>query len=181
MRGTRVNFFCCKAELRLMIENIEKSFNLRYVAGGLYSSTNEVKPYTSLLDYADLGIKRSGEHQSEFFIVVETASALAFEKCRMVDGSIKYSVSQLNNPDSIVFHPGGIYLDKFLIHGQVSAIGTGNNSKKLMNAFRKEIKRQCPNKSCTFYFSEGAEHFYNNGVRLITINADEPVEFDLKI
>lgn len=72
-------------------------------------------------------------------------------------------------------------MDNFLIHGQVSTIGTGYNAQKLMKVFRKEIKRQCPKKNHVFYFSEGVEHLYNSGVRLITINVDEPVEYDLKI
>ena len=50
-----------------------------------------------------------------------------------------------------------------------------------MKVFRKEIKRQCPKKNHVFYFSEGVEHLYNSGVRLITINVNEPVEYDLKI
>ena len=36
-------------------------------------------------------------------------------------------------------------------------------------------------KPCVFYYSEGVEHLYNNGVRLITISVKSPTEYDLKI
>ena len=181
MRGMRINFFCCRADLRIIVENIEKSLNLKYIPSGIYSSIHDIRPYSSLLDYADLGIKKSGEHQSEFFLVAEAISEITFDKCHKIDGSVQYSVNQLCNPDSIVLYPGGIYMGNFLIHGQVSTIGTGYNAQKLMKVFRKEIKRQCPKKNHVFYFSEGVEHLYNSGVRLITINVNEPVEYDLKI
>ena len=45
----RVNFFCCKNDLLLMIQNIEKSLNVKYAAGGVYSSINDVRIYTTLL------------------------------------------------------------------------------------------------------------------------------------
>lgn len=182
MGAKRVNFFCCKDDLLFIMQNIEKSVKLKYAAGGMYSSINDVKLYTTLLDYEDLGIHRSGEHQDGFFLVVEATSEITFEECRLFDGSIRYAVNQLKNPDSIIFHPGGLYKDKFLVHGQVSTIGTGSNARTLMKIFQKEIKRQCPKRSGGFYYySEGVEHLYNNGVRLITISVKSPTEYDLKI
>lgn len=181
MRGKRINFFCCKNDLQLIIQSIEKSLELKYEAGGVCSSINDVRIYTTLLDYADLGTHKSGEHQDGYFLVVEATSGITLDEFSLVDGGIGYSISQLKNPNSIIFHPGGIYKDRFLVHGQVSTIGTGDNVQRLMKVFQKEIKRQCPKKNGTFYYSEGVEQLYNDGVRLITISAKSPAEYDLKI
>lgn len=181
MGTKRVNFFCCKDDLLLIIQNIEKSVNLKYAAGGMYLSINDVKLYTTLLDYEDLGTHTSGEHQNGYFLVVEATSGITLEGCHLVDGNTRYTINQLKNPDSIVFHPGGLYKDKFLVHGQVSTIGTGSKAQTLMKIFQKEIKRQCPKRGGVFYYSEGVEHLYNNGVRLITISVKSPTEYDLKI
>ena len=177
----RVNFFCCKNDLLLMIQNIEKSLDVKYAAGGVYSSINDVQIYTTLLEYADLGTHKSGEHQDGYFLVVETPSGISLDEFRLVNGSIRYAIDQLKNPDSIIFHPGGIYKDRFLVHGQVSTIGTCYNAQRLIKVFQKEIKRQCPKKNGVFYYSEEVKHLYDNGVRLITISTKSPIEYDLKI
>ena len=67
MRGMRINFFCCRADLRIIVENIEKSLNLKYIPSGIYSSIHDIRPYSSLLDYADLGIKSRGNIKVNFF------------------------------------------------------------------------------------------------------------------
>ena len=67
------------------------------------------------------------------------------------------------------------------MHGQVSTIGTSYNAQRLIKVFQKEIKRQCPKKNGTFYYSEGVKRLYDNGVRLITISTKSPAEYDLKI
>lgn len=177
----RVNFFCCKNDLLLMIQNIEKSLDVKYAAGGVYSSINDVRIYTTLLEYADLGTHKSGEHQDGYFLIVEATSGITLDEFRLVDGSIRYSVNQLKNPGSIIFHPGGIYENRFLVHGQVSTISTSYIAQRLIKVFQKEIKRQCPKKNGTFYYSEGVKRLYDNGVRLITISTKSPTEYDLKI
>lgn len=177
----RVNFFCCKDDLILIIQNIEKSLKLKYVAGGVYSSINDVRLYTTLLDYENLGTHKSGEHQDGYFLIVEATSGITLDEFRLVDGSIRYSVNQLKNPGSIIFHPGGIYENRFLVHGQVSTISTSYIAQRLIKVFQKEIKRQCPKKNGVFYYSEEVKHLYDNGVRLITISTKSPIEYDLKI
>lgn len=174
-----IYFFTLKQDLYNIIKSVEQTISLKYVMNGMYDSP-DINIYSSLEEYNDLGIKKSGEHQSESFLVLEEKCNLNVRQVKQIDGSIKYFVDQLQNENSIVLWPGGIYENQYLICGHVGTIKMSDVSKKILGLFQKSIKRQCPNRSGRFWYSNEVRNM-NNQFRLITINVNQPKEYDLKI
>lgn len=174
-----IYFFSSKNDLYSIIKSVEQTIKLKYVMNGAYDSP-DIRVYNSLEEYSDLGIKKSSEHQSESFLVLEENCNLNVREVKQFDGSIKYFVDQLQNEDSIVLWPGGVYENQYLICGHVGTVKMSDTSKKVFGIFQKSIKRQCPNRIGRFWYSSEVRDM-NNQFRLITINANQPKEYDLKI
>lgn len=140
----------------------------------------DIPIHDSLIDYEYLGISKTGDHQSESFLVMEKADGLHPEERRQFDGRMRYLVDQSNHPDSVSLWLGGMYRDKFLVCGHMGTISSSDTSKQIFNVFRKCIKAQCKYKSGRYYFSENVKGI-SDKIRLITINAGQSPEYDLKI
>ena len=174
-----IYFFASKQDLYNIIKSVEQTTELQYVMTGAYDSL-DIHVYNSLEEYNDLGIKKSGEHQSESFLVLEKNCNLNVREVKQFDGSVKYFVDQLQNEDSIVLWPGGIYGSQYLICGHAGTIKVSDMSKKIFGIFQKSIKRRCPNRTGRFWYSDEVKDM-NSQFRLITINVNQPKEYDLKI
>ena len=67
--GKSLYFFLTKNDLISILENVEQIISLKYVWEDSYT-TNEIEEYTSLIEYVELGINKSGEQQEESFLVL---------------------------------------------------------------------------------------------------------------
>ncbi len=173
-------FFMTKDDLLCMLTNVEKSINVKYIENKAYYS-KDIPYLDSLIDYEYLGISRTGDHQRESFFVMEKADEFHPEERRQFDGRMRYLVDQSNHPDSVSLWLGGMYGDKFLVCGHIGTISSSDKSKRIFNVFRKFIKAQCKYKAGRYYYSDEVNELSDKGVRLITINAQSPPEYDLKI
>lgn len=174
-----IYFFALKQDLYSIIKSVQQTVGLQYIMTGAYDSL-DIHVYNSLEEYSDLGIKKSGEHQSESFLVLEKNWNLNVREVKQIDGSIKYFVDQLQNENSVVLWPGGVYENQYLICGHVGTVKMSDTSKKIFGTFQKSIKKQCPNRTGRFWYSDKVKDM-NGQIRLITINVNQPKEYDLKI
>ena len=174
-----VFFFFTKKDIINVIENVEQILSLKYVEAKSYSS-DKANEYVSLVEYKKLGINKSGDHQTESFLVVDEAYKIVKREVRQFDGSTKYFVNQMNNEESILLWPGGIFDNKYLICGHIGTVYQNEKSKQIFNAFQKAIKNQCKTKVGRYYLGKEAEKL-NKKMRFITINVNEPIEFDVQI
>lgn len=175
-----VFFFMTRDDLMYMLKRVESEISVKYIENEAHYSRN-IPTLDSLTDYEYLGISRTGDHQSESFLVLEKADELHPEERRHFDGRMRYLVDQSNHPDSVGLWLGGMYQDDFLVHGHVATISTSDKSKQIFSAFRKSVKAQCKHKSARYYYSDGVKELYSRGVRLITINVGQSPEYDLKL
>lgn len=172
-------FFLTKEDWFRISANVEQSIQLKYIPAKTYSS-NEIKEYVSLKDYEELGINKSGNHQTESFLMLEKDKKLKVREVKQVDGEIMYFVDQSRNEDSVLLWPGGMHMNTYLICGHMGTIHTTEKSKKIFSIFEKAIKKQCKTKVGRYYVGDDAKTICNN-VRFITINVNQSKEYDLKI
>lgn len=177
--ASEIYFFMTKEDLLHMLTRVEESIGVKYIENAAYYS-KDIPIYDSLTDYEYLGISRTGDHQSESFLVLEKSEELHPEERLQFDGRMRYLVDQSNHSDSVGLWLGGMYRDKFLVCGHMGTISASDKSKRIFNAFRKCIKAQCKYKKGRYYFSDNVKEI-SGGVRLITISVKSPPEYDLKI
>lgn len=174
-----IRFFATKSDLLSILRLTEEKMPMKYIRTGGYSAAGAIEEYKSLMTYGDLGINKSGDHQNESFLVIRAEDSLALNDCCLLEGGRRYFVDQLKNEQSVVLWPGGIYGDKFLVHGHVGTIHTNVTANKLYDVFQKAIKRQCNIKVNGFYISSDVLNLHRSGFRLITINVRQSPEYDL--
>lgn len=171
-------FFITKDELISIMRSVQESEPVFYVETGNFAS-KDIQKYESLEEYEDLGIKKSGEGQSESFLVLKQSDEVIIRERQIPDGSMRYLVDQMENKDSIVLWPGGIYGEEYFICGHIGTISATETSIKLFNLFAKYIKRQCKIKIGRYYISESAKEIYSDR-RFITISIKESMGCDIK-
>lgn len=172
-------FFATKNDLLSIINEVQRYESLKYIPTGSYLSKDIIE-YLSLEKYENLGINKSGDHQTESFLVLRKTDRLRIREVEQTDGSLLYFVDQLENEDSIVLWPGGINKGEFLICGHASTINESKLSRVLFNYFSKNIKRLCKKQVGRYYIGEGAQSLYGE-MRFITINVNQSTDYDLKM
>lgn len=176
--GKNLFFFMNKDDLINMSVMIEKQIEVVYVANKAYHQADG-KSFGTMTDFPNLGLNVSGNHQSEGYIVIEKKSNISWRKVkqRQSENEYRYFVDQAENPDSIVFWPGGFYNKENLICVHIGTISDTVGSKKIFKCFEKSIKKICGEKHGRYYYSENVKNMKN--VRLITMNINEPPEYDI--
>ncbi|NLD46606.1 MAG: hypothetical protein GX660_05330 [Clostridiaceae bacterium] len=176
----QIHIFATKSDLIPGIKLVESQREIRYVLYEDFSSS--CVPYIdSLLNYEKLGINHTGSHTTgDMFFVLDKKNTLNVEKASGFFGLAKYSFNQLNNPDSIVFQPGGLYKNKHLICGH---IGTASDSRESLDLYRQFSKTIIKGfvKVKSYYVGEEAYKMLEGGERLITIGVNSPREYDLEL
>lgn len=168
-----------KEDLLTIFQEIEKNTLLKYIYGGIYNS-NMVEEYQAIKDYKNLGINISGNHQDERLLIMEKNDPLIIREVLQETGGVKYFVDEMKNNNAISFWPGGIYNENFIICGHVSTINQTSSSIKLVNTVIKQIKKQSKVNVGRYYVGADAMDLYN-AMRFITMNVNQPEEYDLKI
>lgn len=172
-------FFLTRDDLVNILQNVERNVQLKYIEAKAYAD-DDIKEYISLMEYDELGINKSGDHQSEGFLVLEKNEKLILREVQQVDGTTKYFVDQLKNENSVTFWPGGMHKEKYLICGHVGTVNTSESSKRIFKLFQKFIKKRCKTKVGRYYIGNDAINL-NGNLRFITISVNQPKEYDIKI
>ena len=176
----QIHIFATRDDILPNIKSIESHRSLKYVRYEIYKKKN-VPIYESLTEYKSLGANKTGDHNSgDCFIVVDRETDIHFQTKRILFVRTKTIINQLTNPDSIVFQPGGIYKNKYLICGHIGTASDSARSFDLYKYFSKAIRKNFA-KIESYYVGENALLLLKNGIRLITMGIDEPIEYDLKI
>jgi len=176
----QILFFATKADLIPVIKLIESQRAVKYV-NYENSGSSRISYLDSLLSYKELGINKTGAHiTGVMFFVLDKEKTLNLEKSFGLFGRARYSFSHLNNPDTIIFQPGGLYKGKHLICGRVGTTSDSKESLELYERFLKAITREFK-KVKSYYVGDEAYKMLLEGYRLITMGVDSPPEYDLKL
>ncbi len=191
-------FYSTKKDILGVTEQLESSDPIKYVRFG---QTTKLPPesYSSAMQIPHLGI---ATHPSsvgcEKYLVCDPETTIRPRPLKtlsesdvnrsiipnkepLIDliGVERYALDQLFNPNTITFSSGGLWKDQFLLHGGIGTASQSEFSEELMKRFLSAIKKSFI-KIKAFYVGPQALELLKNGTRL-TISAQSPLEFDLKI
>lgn len=178
MKKNQLNLFATKSDLENLLQAVESKYPLQFVRTGLFDSP-VIEALQSLLDVPDIGKVSVGDAvQAPRYLVAIRTTHVEVETVPQRRGGIKYSVSQKNNPKTVVFSPGGVFAETALIDGAVGTISDDLNSLELFRLFSKEIQGQFK-KIREYYVGKEAASLLDKGWRL-THNVRSPILYDLK-
>lgn len=178
MARNQQSFFATKADLEVLLRQIESERRLQFVETGLFDSPS-IEPVNSLLGAPNLGCLPVGDHnQGPCYLVASREISIDVRPVPQRRGGTKYAVDQEQNRKTIAFRPSGAFGENCLIDGQVGTISDDPSSLELFHLFRKEMRRQFT-KVNEFYVGKEAGELLDKGWRL-TANAKSPALYDLK-
>ncbi len=171
----RLQFYATRDDL---IGALSEITDLRLTEMGNFVS-NEIRQYDSVAAIPDLG-------QATYGSAIANPSFLVMLRDMKVDvrllagnTEMRYLVDQLENPDSVVFQPGGRFGSDALVAGRVATGTDSEVSARMMKQFSKLLTRKFV-KIRAFLVGPEAQQLFHQGVRL-TDSVDSPREYDLAL
>lgn len=178
MSGEGMYFFATRADMEVVLIEIEKTASLLYTTKGLFSKPQQ--EFDTALALPNLGTLQNGHHSLEpSYLVVPAEQPFEVRVVEQHDGSTKYAIDQLRNPHSIIFQPSGVYEARAIIMGAVTTISSDSKSLSLYKLFSKTLRSKFQ-KNNTMYIGLEAATLAKQGFRL-TNDINRPVAYDLKI
>ncbi|WP_018756446.1 hypothetical protein [Paenibacillus terrigena] len=176
--SNEILFFASKSDIEAVLQNIESAYLLKYVRCGLFDN-EYVKVYDSALDIEGLGYSESGNVSNQSYLVLERTTPLNIRSVPQQRGGVKYAIDQMENKTSFIFAPGGLYRDEYIIFGRISTVNSVPEELKVFKEFTKKMIKMF-SKVGRYYIGPEAK-LLSNERRLITINANQSIEYDLKL
>jgi hypothetical protein len=172
-----ISFYATTEDLRLVLAAIESKCNVQYVECGLFDEAQR-PVFRRLTTMESLGYAATGDSQSEpTYLVALDGTTINIRPVTQRRGGVRFAVDQLNNPGTIVFRPGGTYLDSAIICGMVGTTKDDPIAKQLHSAFSEGIRsRFVAMEGC--WVGPGAVKRLREGARL-TSAVVAPSDYDL--
>ena len=175
----RLGFFGLRDDSLAIMSRIERNWPLEYRRMGVYPSP-EVPVFTSVLEIPDFGVAVRGEMNQEPQYLVTPA------KCPFIPrvipysaGGQGYSVTQDENPASVVISSGGLYAPGIIIGGECLTRSRSASSTYMYERIRGVFRRMCV-KVGDYFVAPLALELARQGARL-THEAAAPVRFDVPL
>jgi hypothetical protein len=178
MARNQTMFYATALDLSSVLSVLEAAKPIQYTTTGLFE-TKVPQTYSSFTGIPDFGraIHPTAVANPSYLLSMQ-GTQIRTREIPQKAGGVLFAVDQAENPDSVVFRPGGRYGNAVILYGTIGTVSQSSESKDLYNfcmkAFRKGFLRQQE-----FLVGPEAREVWNAGVRL-TIGASSPVEFDLK-
>ena len=95
-------------------------------------------------------------------------------------GAVRYDLSQMGNPDTITFLPGGIYNNqRVLVCGHIGTVSASPQSLNLYKMFVEFVSGGFK-KIAEYRVGAEAERLMDQGYRMVTISVGSPGDYDLR-
>ena len=147
---------------------------------GLFESSSQ-PIWNSLLEIGGLGLNPQGDQaKGDRYLVVNQTIPINIREVAQRKGDPRYAVDQLANPASIVFCPGGLYLDQGLVCGFIGTASDHADSRTLYNECSRSITGGFERGS-KYWIGPEAARLARRGLRLLTTGYKEPPKYDLKL
>lgn len=177
MSKRSLRFFATKGDVAPLLQALESSHSLVFARAGLFDSS-EVQVMSSIVD-KNLGISKHGNSNLDVkYLVAAKGSTFHTRRVQQHSGCIKYAIDQRNNPQSILFQPGGVYNDGCLIGGELGAVSSDEDSVRIFRLFHDQISSRF-SKVGSFWVGSEALGLLDKGWRL-TMDVNSPESYDLK-
>ncbi|MGD9791106.1 MAG: hypothetical protein AB7Q00_08700 [Phycisphaerales bacterium] len=174
---TPIQFFATKQDLLSVLELIDRNNSVHYMRAG-----NELTPhfdsYKRGADIPNLGVanRETGAACTSYLVAYQT-TPFSIRTIVGPNGTQRYLVDQLMNPDSVSFTPAGMWEDNTLLQGVIGTASASETSYILMKQFRSAITTSFKKLQRRFVGPHSLM-LLHAGKRL-TIAVQSPPEFDL--
>jgi hypothetical protein len=174
--SAQTHFFATASDLLPVTNEAESLMSVQYVLTGLFESADLIA-YRTASDLPDFGIASAGDaNHLPQYLVAPASVRIAVRTVSQKKGGTRYAVDQLENPETIVFAPGGIYDNVAVIAGRIGSVHTNDVAKALLNAFSRDVKKF--RRVGSYFVGPEAELLWQAGYRL-TASVGSPREYDL--
>lgn len=171
----RIKFFLDIDDTKNYLEALSQENKIYFYSNVVHRNGELVA--MEYLDIPHIGVNNSGNHTSEFYIVLDQTIPIHFRKIENGE-SVSFSIDQYDNPDSIVYRPGGRFDENRIMIGEISTISNSPMSLQLMSVFEKHLKKECK-KVHGYYVSK--QILDQKNLRLITMHINQDELYDFKI
>lgn len=177
-RGKTRHTIATAADWTPILHALEEILPIKYVESGLFPYP-QPKAYSSYKELPLFGQARYGDAvQEPRYLVMNKESVVISRLVRLNTGETRYAADHENNPESVVFSPGGILdLPKAVVSGEVSKLSHLGASEVIFRAFAKLIRKHFRNIRAYWVGSE-ALSLKAEGYRL-TSGVRNPLKYDL--
>ena len=174
------HFFAAGDDLLPVFESVEANRGLSYTLCGLFPS----RELTSVVAGGEIPALRSpAPYPSAIacpqYLVTAAGAPISVREVPQKSGGVLYAIDQLENPESTIIQPGGLYPPHVLLHGRVGTVSSEPFAAQLQRAFASAIAKFFE-RARAFYVGPEARELWGRGYRL-TPNAQSPREYDLAI
>jgi hypothetical protein len=171
------HFFATASDLFAALGRFEELHAIQYVEMG-HLDTHTPRTWSAVSAIPNLGRAPSGHAITEpMFLVMHQQSSIAFRAIPQRDDETKFAIDQLENPDSAVFSPGGLFAPDVLVSGRISTTGVTESARRLTQAMVRAVTKGF-RRVKTFWLGPAALTLFEQGARL-TMAVQMPREYDL--
>jgi hypothetical protein len=178
MPAMQTHFFGTRADQLALLRAAESDQQFKYVVSGLFD-LSEPEIYENGSDIPTLGIAKNENAINGYcYLVTKREEPISVREIPQRNGTIKHSISQQGNDNTVVFLHGGFF-DNVLLYGKIGTVSQTKASKDLYRRFLSAIQAQCERMG-SYYVASEAQVFLRNGGRL-TQAVQSPREYDVMI
>ncbi|MFM9926240.1 hypothetical protein VLK31_24850 [Variovorax sp. H27-G14] len=166
MKKSQFPVYATSEDWTLLVATVSQQRPLKLVKAGLFenplpqicSDMNELVPLT-------------------IYLVLDEAIKVSTRQVTQRDETVKHAIDQLENPDSVSLHLGGLASENRLLAGQIGTVRPEKASQDLYALFTREIMNTFA-KIKSYYVGPGAQKLLVAGVRL-SPTLKSPPTYDL--
>jgi hypothetical protein len=174
------HFYATANDLRPAFDQIESKLQLAYTLTGLFDEdTQTTYANGSALPTLAKSLGVVSAIAAPGYLVTERSLPIRSREVQQNDGSKKYAIDQLLNPDSIVFQHGGFYSAEILLPGRIATASDTPAGMKIQRAFSTILTKSFTRVKA-YWLGPEALTLLQQGARL-TVGAGSSSEFDLKL
>jgi hypothetical protein len=171
-----IRFFALKADLLLVLGELEAKRQVKYVQGGRLGGPRPAIWY-SASRLPKLGWSADDHGGGRDYLIMDRASDVYIERMTIFSGDEVFDVHNGGNPGSIEFTPGGEWTDGAILAGRFATLHNTPESQALIKAVRLRIKKHFT-RVRSYWVGPEALAAFRAGRRL-TAAIQCPPEYDL--
>jgi hypothetical protein len=180
-RSRQIHIFATREDLLPGLGQAEADLEIAYCRCDELRYDSNFEHFASLLDWKELGQNTTGDHVRSYqLLVAPRKTKFRVERIPQRGGGVRYDVSQLRNPDTVSFLPGGIYQNhRALVCGHIGTASESQVSIALYLAFARAVTKGFE-KIRAYRVGPEAARLMDQGYRMVTIGLGSPQEYDLR-
>jgi hypothetical protein len=172
----RLSFFLTPSDGGEKLGNFEREGNVAYYLQN-WEGESQIPCLATLQDCNEIFASKTGDRVRDVGYII-----MGNKRCpvvrRVANRKRQYLMIEMSsNPSSVYLTPGGIYLERHVLRGEVATLGDDREAVALVRLFEQTYLKNFRYQH-GYYLSDAAIELYKRGGRLLTMGYDEPLDYD---